>query len=64
MSFRLRRAIRRLAADQRGLTSVEYVIVLCLIAAATVSLWGNLGETEKKSLKASNTDIAAELKTK
>lgn len=34
---------RRLHRDQRGLTTVEYAIVLCLIAAASVGLWNNLG---------------------
>jgi Flp pilus assembly pilin Flp len=34
----------RLHRDQRGLTTVEYAIVLCLIAAASVGLWNDLGE--------------------
>lgn len=33
-----------LLADERGLTTVEYVIVLCLIAALSVGTWGTLGK--------------------
>jgi Flp pilus assembly pilin Flp len=36
--------LRALLADERGLTTVEYVIVLCLIAAVSVGLWGDLGD--------------------
>ena len=32
-----------LLADQQGLTTVEYVIVLCLIAALAVGTWSRLG---------------------
>jgi Flp pilus assembly pilin Flp len=37
--------LARLRADQRGLTTVEYVIVLCLIAALSVATWTTFGET-------------------
>ena len=34
---------RRLARDRRGLTTVEYTIVLCLIAALCVGAWSQFG---------------------
>jgi Flp pilus assembly pilin Flp len=34
---------RRLVADTRGLTTVEYTIVLCLIAALCVGVWAEFG---------------------
>jgi Flp pilus assembly pilin Flp len=35
---------RALARDQRGLSTVEYTILLVLIVASTVTLWNDLGE--------------------
>jgi Flp pilus assembly pilin Flp len=35
---------RRLLADTHGLTTVEYTIVLCLIAALCVGAWSQFGE--------------------
>ena len=35
--------IHRLARDRRGLTTVEYTIVLCLIAALCVGTWSAFG---------------------
>ncbi len=40
----------KLAQDERGLTTVEYVIVLVLIAAASVGTWNVLGGNIKKKL--------------
>ena len=34
---------RRLVTDTRGLTTVEYTIVLCLIAALCVGAWSQFG---------------------
>ncbi len=36
--------------DERGLSAVEYVIVLVLIAAASVGIWQLLGNTVKSKL--------------
>lgn len=36
--------LQRLARDRRGLTTVEYTIVLCLIAALCVGVWSQFGE--------------------
>jgi Flp pilus assembly pilin Flp len=35
--------LRLLVPDERGLTTVEYTIVLCLIAALCVGAWATLG---------------------
>lgn len=38
-----RNATRRLRTNERGLTTVEYTIVLCLIAALCVGVWKTFG---------------------
>ncbi|MGC4068880.1 MAG: hypothetical protein QM784_30400 [Polyangiaceae bacterium] len=35
----------RLLSDERGLSTVEYVIILVLIAAAAVGTWSKFGST-------------------
>lgn len=35
----------KLATDERGLSTVEYVIILVLIAAAAVGTWTTFGKT-------------------
>jgi Flp pilus assembly pilin Flp len=49
--------LRQLLADARGLTTVEYVIVLVLIAAAAVSSWRLFGESVQRHLGRANTSI-------
>lgn len=34
----------QLVRDERGLTSVEYAICLCLVAAVAVGAWSTFGE--------------------
>lgn len=34
-----------LVADDRGLSTVEYVIVLALIAVAAIGIWSQFGKT-------------------
>lgn len=43
MKRETRSGLRRLVSDQRGLTTVEYVIVLCLIAGVAVTAWDTFG---------------------
>jgi Flp pilus assembly pilin Flp len=62
MSLSPRHALRRLATDERGLTTVEYVIVLCLIAAAAVGAWQKFGKTVSDGLDRADKDIKAEFK--
>ena len=51
------RTWRRLAGDERGLTTVEYTIVLVLIAAAAVSGWNQLGTDLRQHLGRANATI-------
>ena len=44
MSYR-RDCARSLLADSRGLTTVEYIIVLGLIAIVGIAAWQQFGET-------------------
>ena len=44
MKNRIRKMFRGLAADERGLTTVEYAIVLCLIAVVAVAAFKTFGE--------------------
>lgn len=46
-----------LAKDERGLSTVEYVIILVLIAAAAVGAWTTLGNTVRTKIGDSNTKI-------
>jgi Flp pilus assembly pilin Flp len=39
------RSSRTLMRDQRGLTTVEYIIVLGLIAVVGIAAWQQFGET-------------------
>lgn len=38
------RTLRRLLRDDRGLSTVEYIIILMLIAVAGMVLWQNFGK--------------------
>jgi Flp pilus assembly pilin Flp len=44
MMQRIRNYLRSLRADQRGLTTVEYAIILCVIVALSVSTWQTFGK--------------------
>jgi Flp pilus assembly pilin Flp len=46
-----------LVKDDRGLSTVEYVIILVLIAAAAVGTWKALGTTITTKIKESNEAI-------
>ena len=57
----LRMHALRLHADARGLTTVEYTIVLCLIAALCVGIWKEFGGHVKDSITDSNDKINSAL---
>lgn len=59
---RIRSFTAALARDQRGLTTVEYAIVLCVIIAVAVLTWKEFGDVIHDSLIASKTDIEGALK--
>jgi Flp pilus assembly pilin Flp len=56
---RFRRITRqtKLVNDERGLSTVEYVIILVLIAAAAVGTWTTLGGTIRTKIDDSNKEI-------
>jgi len=54
---RIRRFVAALAGDQRGLTTVEYAIILCVIVSVAVGIWDTFGENTRKALKTSTEDI-------
>jgi Flp pilus assembly pilin Flp len=51
-----------LARDTRGLSTVEYVIILCLIAAVCVGTWQSFGSQVHERLGNSKNKIMNELK--
>lgn len=53
--------IHRLARDRRGLTTVEYTIVLCLIAALCVGVWKEFGDQVEGHISGSKDKIAGPL---
>jgi Flp pilus assembly pilin Flp len=57
MNAHIRESLRRLEHDERGLTTVEYVIVLCLIAGLAVGTWGEFGQNVKDHLSKTMGDI-------
>jgi Flp pilus assembly pilin Flp len=48
----------KLAADQRGLTTVEYIIVLGLIAVVGIAAWQKFGETLTGEVEAADGYVA------
>jgi Flp pilus assembly pilin Flp len=51
-----------LIQDKRGLTTVEYIIILCLIAVVGFGVWKKFGEKVKEKVGGS-TDQVEELPT-
>ncbi len=41
-----------LISDERGLSTVEYVILLCLIGVASLGIWSSVGSDIKTRLSA------------
>jgi Flp pilus assembly pilin Flp len=52
-----RSALRTFVHDEHGLSTVEYVIILVLIAAAAVGVWSTLGTTIKAKIGSANDEI-------
>jgi Flp pilus assembly pilin Flp len=46
-----------LVRDQRGLTTVEYAICLCLVAALAVGAWNSFGDHVLGNLQRADTKI-------
>ena len=47
MKIKKANKIENLLSDERGLTTVEYIIILCLIAVVGFAIWKKFGETVK-----------------
>ena len=47
MKIKKSNRIDGLLSDERGLTTVEYIIILCLIAVVGFAIWKKFGETVK-----------------
>jgi Flp pilus assembly pilin Flp len=56
---RKNRVRRSLLRDQRGLTTVEYIIILCLIAVVGFGVWQKFGEKVKEKVGGSTTQVDA-----
>jgi Flp pilus assembly pilin Flp len=50
---------RSLLRDQRGLTTVEYIIILCLIAVVGFGVWKKFGEKVKEKVGGSTEQVDA-----
>ena len=46
-----KRERRSLLRDNRGLTTVEYIIILCLIAVVGFGVWKKFGEKVQEKVK-------------
>ena len=46
-----------LARDERGLSTVEYVILLVLVAVAGIVAWNNIGGTVVSKIEGSDTKL-------
>jgi len=53
----LKTVLRRLWSDQDGLSTVEYAILLALIAASAVFAWQGLGATTEDFVSHASGDI-------
>lgn len=57
--MKLNNALRKhsLLADQRGLSTVEYVIILVVVAVAAVGVWTTFGKTIQQKITGSTDTI-------
>jgi Flp pilus assembly pilin Flp len=60
-SYAFPKWLHALARDERGLTTVEYVIVLFLIAAVAVASWQNFGAKVQEYLGRATDAIGTEM---
>lgn len=52
-----------LVRDTKGLSTVEYIILLVLVAVIAITAWRTFGETVRKKVAASTTRINNEIDT-
>ena len=63
MNNKLRNLVNKLSRDQRGLSTVEYVVLLVLIVVMAVALWNVFGNTLSDKLLESATEFDQEVST-
>jgi Flp pilus assembly pilin Flp len=51
------RLVRGLLGDDRGLSTVEYIIILCLIAVVGFALWKQFGQTVEGKTRGATTVV-------
>ncbi len=52
-----------LRADERGLSTVEYVIILVLIAVTAIGMWKTFGQTIVNKITNANTTVDQQVVT-
>jgi Flp pilus assembly pilin Flp len=52
-----RKRMRRMLRDTRGLTTVEYIIILCLIAVVGFGVWQKFGAKVKEKVGGSTEQV-------
>lgn len=52
------RRLREFLSDQRGLSTVEYIIILCLIAVVCFAVWKQFGQTVEYKAKGASRTIS------
>lgn len=57
MRAKIEQCLQRLRCEERGLTTVEYAIVLCLIAVVAVMTWKEFGALINDNLEEGTTEI-------
>ena len=50
MKIKKSETLNGLLKDEQGLTTVEYIIILCLIAVVGFAIWKKFGETVKEKV--------------
>jgi Flp pilus assembly pilin Flp len=48
----------KLLQNQKGVSTVEYIIVLVLIAVACIAMWSKFGKTVHEKIKASEDGVS------
>jgi Flp pilus assembly pilin Flp len=49
----------KLASNEEGLSTVEYIIILVLIAVLAITVWRSFGDAVRENVTQSTTDIGA-----
>ena len=56
--MRIERTQRRsLSSDQEGLSTVEYIIILVLIAVLAITVWRQVGQAVETNVRDSTADV-------